>query len=356
MKKVGIKSMATTFAGCLLGAGYMSGQELWQYFGSFGKIGLTGLIISILIIAASSYLIMFVARKNNAYDFDTLLIRKNIPWLRRIVGLLLSALYIVVALIMVAGISSLGYQMLGIPNYIGAGIASVLLMCCVYFGLSGVIAIFEIAVPCLILVALLISAFRIMQTGVANIDFSVDTINPMLGSWKFSALNYATLNIFASLGIIAPISPRLKDKKAAPLGILIGSLFLIIIAIAIITALACDRACTGSDLPMLSLADNMGYLYGVVYAILLFMAMFSNGNATIVAATNYLENRIPPMKQHRILSIIIIGVLIYCLSLFGFSNLIAKVYPIIGYIGIASMILVTEQAIQIIIHEKKPGI
>ena len=25
-----------TFAGCYLGAGYVSGQELWQFFGCFG--------------------------------------------------------------------------------------------------------------------------------------------------------------------------------------------------------------------------------------------------------------------------------------------------------------------------------
>ena len=32
-----------TFAGCYLGAGYVSGQELWQFFGCFGWQGIAGL-------------------------------------------------------------------------------------------------------------------------------------------------------------------------------------------------------------------------------------------------------------------------------------------------------------------------
>ena len=41
-KKLGIMQMALTFAGNFLGAGYVSGRELWQYFGVFGKKGLGG--------------------------------------------------------------------------------------------------------------------------------------------------------------------------------------------------------------------------------------------------------------------------------------------------------------------------
>ena len=41
-QKIGTLRLALTFAGCFLGAGYVSGQELWQYFGAFGARGLLG--------------------------------------------------------------------------------------------------------------------------------------------------------------------------------------------------------------------------------------------------------------------------------------------------------------------------
>ena len=36
--------------GCFLGAGFVSGQELWQYFGCFGIQGILGLFTACLIL------------------------------------------------------------------------------------------------------------------------------------------------------------------------------------------------------------------------------------------------------------------------------------------------------------------
>ena len=36
MKKMNPIRLAVVFSGCLLGAGYVSGQEIWQFFGSYG--------------------------------------------------------------------------------------------------------------------------------------------------------------------------------------------------------------------------------------------------------------------------------------------------------------------------------
>ena len=44
-QKIGTLRLALTFAGCFLGAGYVSGQELWQYFGAFGARGLLGVVM-----------------------------------------------------------------------------------------------------------------------------------------------------------------------------------------------------------------------------------------------------------------------------------------------------------------------
>ena len=46
MKKLTPIKLALTFAGCFLGAGYVSGQELWQFFGVFGKGGFFGAVLA----------------------------------------------------------------------------------------------------------------------------------------------------------------------------------------------------------------------------------------------------------------------------------------------------------------------
>lgn len=42
MKKISASAMCFTFTGCFLGAGYVSGQELYQFFGAFGAAGNSG--------------------------------------------------------------------------------------------------------------------------------------------------------------------------------------------------------------------------------------------------------------------------------------------------------------------------
>ena len=44
MEKLNARRVGLTFAGSFLGAGYVSGQELWQFFGAFGRGGLVGIL------------------------------------------------------------------------------------------------------------------------------------------------------------------------------------------------------------------------------------------------------------------------------------------------------------------------
>ena len=47
MKEIKIIPLAFAFAGCFLGAGFVSGQELWQFFGEFGVKGYIGLSLPV---------------------------------------------------------------------------------------------------------------------------------------------------------------------------------------------------------------------------------------------------------------------------------------------------------------------
>lgn len=353
IKKIGIMSIAFTFAGCLLGAGYVSGQELWQYFGSYGNVGIIGLFISLIFAGICSWIVIWLSDHAETGTVDRLIIRFDIPWLRVAVGVIFSLLYFVITLIMIAGISSLCLQMFGIPRAVGSAFATILVMVTVYFGFNGMIKVFDLAVPVLVVVALVISVICIGRNGMASIDLTVTENNPLLGPWYMSAFNYMTLNMFGSIGIIAPLANHFKKKSTGPVGILIGTAALILIAVLLILAMATDRTSTGTDLPMLYMAQQMGSGYAAVYAALLFIAMYGNANATMVAALNYSDKRMPGGKNkiNRIIRIAIAGVVAYVCSLTGFTNLVATVYPIIGYIGIATMILIFEHCVWLLRHK-----
>lgn len=216
-QKIGTLRLALTFAGCFLGAGYVSGQELWQYFGAFGARGLLGLALAVVLLGGTGVLLLRLSARTGIETMDALIVRADIPWLRTAVGVLTAALLFGVVCIMAAGIGALGNQMLGLPVWLGAAIACVLIAAAAYFGLGGMVSVFTVAVPCMIVAALVIAGIRLHRTELTAAAFAAGDTNPMLGSWATSAVNYAAYNFFATVGILAPLTRHLK-KPAPPSG------------------------------------------------------------------------------------------------------------------------------------------
>ena len=52
MKKISWVQLCFTFVGVFLGAGFVSGQELWKFFSCFGAAGLAGFLVSAVIMTA----------------------------------------------------------------------------------------------------------------------------------------------------------------------------------------------------------------------------------------------------------------------------------------------------------------
>ena len=87
MKKVNVFSLGFIYAGCFLGAGCVSGQELMQFFGSFGIRGFFGVLISVIIQFALSVIVFKYVHKTKTTEFDRIVVKPDIPLLRAVVGI-----------------------------------------------------------------------------------------------------------------------------------------------------------------------------------------------------------------------------------------------------------------------------
>ena len=67
----------------------------------------------------------------------------------------------------------------------------------------------------------------------------------------------------------------------------------------------------------------------------LMCAMFSSGVSSLISANEYVKNKFfkNSPKKHMVIFTLIIILLGWVLSLFGFANLVGTVYPICGYFG-----------------------
>ena len=315
--------LALTFAGCFLGAGYVSGRELWQFFGQYGLWGWLGLLVGMSVLAIFGALILHLARRTGQEDLSTLVIPWEIPLLRRCVSVFSLLILFGVVTIMTAGAGALFHQSWGLP----AG-AMGLLFCLVMAvlalaGLEGMVSVFSCIVPVLTLAALGMSA--------AALRFLPSTPPPhsSSGHWLFSALTFAAYNIFSTIAILAPMGRQIHPRTVRK-GIPLGGGLLFLIAGTLMLALSHCGDATAQELPMLLVASRLSPLLGLLYAVLLLSAMLGTALSCFLTAVNTLRSSFPFLRKHATSTLFLLAFLSWIASLMGFGQLIGVVYPLFG--------------------------
>ena len=107
MKKIGSFNLGLAFAGCFLGAGYVSGQELWQFFGSFGAKGVAGLLLAVALLFFTGIIMILLGRLTRLSEIDKIVVRRDWPLLRGAVTVLELLFLFGVGTIMSAGVGAL---------------------------------------------------------------------------------------------------------------------------------------------------------------------------------------------------------------------------------------------------------
>ena len=106
MKKIGSFNLGLAFAGCFLGAGYVSGQELWQFFGSFGAKGVAGLLVAVALLFFTGIIMILLGRLTKLSEIDKIVVRRDWPLLRGAVTVLELLFLFGVGTIMSAGVGA----------------------------------------------------------------------------------------------------------------------------------------------------------------------------------------------------------------------------------------------------------
>ena len=346
MKKISMVSLALTFAGCFLGAGYVSGKELYQYFGAYGNEGYIGLAIALALQLIFGLLIIFLCKKTGLFELDKLIIRWDNKAVRAIVGGVSLVFMFGVFVIMAAGAGSLINRVTGLDYTISCLIFCVLVTVIAGFGVNGMVKAFSAIVPVLTVFTVIISVLCISQGSLQGGAVEVKT-NPLLGGWLLSAVNYTSYNMFGTIGIIAPVALMIKQKKTAITGVAMGSGVLMLIALSIIACLAVFPSFASAELPMLEAAYSLNAVVGIIYALLLLLAMTGTSMSSLIAVNEYLAKKSALLSRNKLLFSVILGAGAFALSLVGFGELISLIYPICGYLGIAAFALIAEHFIHI---------
>ncbi|MBQ6621655.1 MAG: hypothetical protein IJH75_02370 [Mogibacterium sp.] len=337
-KRLGIIGIIAMYLGMILGAGFSSGRECWQYFGVFGKLGYFGAVFNLLLFLAIGYMLTYIALSKQTADLGELISPVDNKLLINGIGTIIGLIYYTLIMSMSAAGSSLLQQQFGIPKPVGGVIIVILVIATVLGDFERLSKVFSKIMP----VVFIISIFTIVITLLSSSFTQSGPVtgyepSPMAPTWWFAGIIFASYNIIGMIAMSGNCALRAKDRKTAFLGAGLGTFLLGLMTILLLTALLKDMAYSASlDLPMLGYANRLSKPLAICYAVVLYGSIYSTASSTFYG----FSTRIPgiPAKKYILIAAAVIG---FALGLLGFQTLVAYLYPPQGYFGILVMILIT---------------
>ncbi len=337
MKKITVTQLAMSFVGLFLGAGFVSGQELWQFFACFGPVGLIGFIGTAALFFYINYANLKLIQVTGQEDLGRLMTYGDHPLLRGFVNFMQYLLLFGVAVIMIAGAASLIAQFLPIPVWLAGLIFTIIVAIVALWGIQGVVTVFSIVVPITTVVAVILSVIVLVKSGF-NFPPAYGSVSPLMPNWIIGFITYAAYNLFGTVSILVPTVKLIDGQKTILRGLGVGSALLIVLAWSMISALMVSPEAGLTELPMTTLASELNPVLGAVYGLLMGLGMFSSCLSSVEAAVSQLSIHFTKINTHRRLFATCLLLASYALSLLGFGNLIGIIYPVFGYASIPFLI------------------
>lgn len=340
MKEMSSNKLMIAYTGTFIGAGFVSGKEIWQYFGNFGKIGLVGLIVSLTIQCILGILIIRLAGKTSIGEVDHLICKWDIKPVRAVFsgGEVLTLLGVVI--VMTAGAGALLNRMLGLNYVLGCLIFTSVVCVFSFMDFSGMVKAFSITVPTLVASTFLISVYALIKYKF-QFNFEIESVkNGLISNWFIAAVNFTTNNLFAAFGVIIPLGSLIKNKNVVVQGVTTAVLMLLILSMSVLLPQFVVEGVYQKELPMLEVSFILGEWLGYVYSVLLLFGMFGATLSSTLGIVNMGRQKVEFFNRKPAFIIIPLVTICFVLSLFGFGNLIGVIYPICGYIGLAAIIMI----------------
>lgn len=332
MKKV--LKLSSAFIGVVIGAGFASGQEILQYFTSFGLLGTIGAIIATALFAYLGMVLMQIGSRMKTISHRDAIYKISGNKLGSVIDYIIIFTLFGVGVVMIAGAGANLNQQFDLPFFVGSTLMILLILLAGMANLNRFVTIIGSITPFLILIVIILTVYSIF-----TMDLSITTLNSIaleqpttLPNWFISAINYVSFNIAVGASMALVMGGAEKSEKTAKLGGLLGGLGIgILIILSHLAIFSQIDLVQGYEMPMLQLANNISPYLGFVMAIVLFGMIFNTAASMFFSlGARFYEIGTTKFKTF----LVIVLAISYLLSFVGFSDLVGYFYPLIGYLGL----------------------
>lgn len=327
---------AGAFIAFLIGAGFATGQEVMQYFTSYGFAGVAGILVVFLLFLYVAYEFVAVgyrrklANSGDVYRF----------YCGRWVGGFFdyfSILFIYLSfVVMLGGAGATVSEHYGIQPAIGAVLLGTAAALTVVTGLSRVVEVVGKIGPLIVVLSISLGAWALLSgpqsLGEAESMIPALQLKQVSSAWYYAAFSYVGFCMLWLAGFMGLMGSNAASLKEVGWGAVLGavgfSLALLVVALGFMSNI---EYLAHSEVPMLKLAAAIHPAFATLFSLIVLAGIYTTAVPLLwQAAARFTGGQ---GNGFRLLTFVLtaVGILI---SLFvPFSKLMGYVYEINGYVG-----------------------
>lgn len=319
------------YAGTVMGAGFASGQEVVQFFVSFGRAGFAGILLATVLFAWLGYRLLELGHRLRATAYH-----QAIYYLcGRRVGLFLdwltSAFLFAALAVMLSGMATVARDHVGLPYWPTLAAAALAVAAAVIGGLRGIAAANMVLAPLLLTAVVAMSLYSLVYHAFdpANLAVPATPVQQPAAHWLLASLLYVSYNIVVSSTVLVPLGHRVPLYASRLVGGVLGGV--VLGGLAAFLSLVVMLHYPGSlsrEVPILEVASAQHPLAGAIYALILLSAMYTTALAALFgcAGKTAAATGLPPTAA----AVLVTAAALACGQV-GFAKLIGILFPFFGY-------------------------
>lgn len=271
-----------------VGASFSTGNELMQYFASYGVFGILGAIIATALCLLLIILLIRDAQKYNLPDMKTLFVHYGGKYLGTALYVYTVFYLFVLVVMLVAGAGAVFEEHFGISNMLGRGILTLAMFLTVVLGLNKLLDILG-KLSFIILIMMIVVALIGILNPVDGISegskLALETPSNIVArqgsNWFMSGLMYFSWAILCQTSFVASLGKSsLYNKRDLRKGMYFGGFGFMLMAtvpsIAIIANFSvCKSVCKGSSIPIIVMAKSINPVLAVLLSCVVVIAIYT---------------------------------------------------------------------------------
>ena len=331
-------SIMLAYVGVLTGAGLASGQEIMQYFVSFGIPGLFGLgAIGIMHILVGGIILQLGSHYLADSHIDVIEEVSN-KYVGKFMDFALIVNCFLMGFVMIAGAGANLNQQFGFKPWIGSLICTLMIIFIGMLDFDKVTKVIGAFTPLIILFAVAgsIYTFVTIKPDWQGLDQLSQSVISPLPNVALSTVNYFGLCMISGISMAFVLGGSKTDSAEAGLGGMLGGLMVAILtALVGFTLFFTLPIVKDSDIPMQIVLENIHPTLGLIMSLIIFGMIFNSSISLFYSAARRFSDTENKFRRN----LIIFTLLGFALSFMGFKKLMSILYPILGFLGLALTII-----------------